>query len=84
MDYSHYNNDYIFMITRFNAISKVLKGHLMSLRAVGINLANSYVFGFSFGARLIVRAGNELGVKQLGIIHRSYTFLFIELSLFHD
>lgn len=72
MDYSDYNKEYPYLITHYKAIAKILKDELISLREKGCRLQDSYSFGFSYGARLIVRAGDEIGSKQLGIIHRSY------------
>lgn len=73
MDYSDYNKEYPYLIAHYKAITKVLKEQLLYLREKGCRLQDSFLFGFSYGARLIVRAGDEIGNKQLGIIHRSYT-----------
>lgn len=72
MDYSDYNKEYPYLVTHFKSIARVLKEELIYLREKGCRLQDSYSFGFSYGARLIVRAGDEVGSKQLGIIHRSY------------
>lgn len=76
MDYSDYNKEYPFLITHFKHITKVLVDKLICLRDKGMRLGDSYLFGFSYGARLIARAGNDIGPKQLGIIHRSYNLIF--------
>lgn len=72
MDYSDYNKEYPYLVRHFKAIAKVLKEELIYLREKGLRLFDSYIFGFSYGARLVVRAGDEIGNKQLGVIHRSY------------
>lgn len=72
MDYSDYNKNYVYLIAYFGPIANILKDELIRLRDKGIRLSNTYMFGFSYGARLIVRAGSEIGYKSLGIIHRSY------------
>lgn len=69
MDYSDYNKEYPYLITHYKSITKVLKEELMYLREKGIRLSESYFFGFSYGARLIVRAADEIGNKPLGMIH---------------
>lgn len=76
MDYNEYNKDYSFLIKNYKIISKILADQLIAFRDKGLRLNESYMFGFSYGARLIVRAGSELGQKQLGIIHRSYRIPF--------
>lgn len=72
MDYSEYNRDYPFLLTHFRAVAKVLRDELISYREKGSKLSDAYVFGFSYGARLIVRAGDDIGNRQLGIMHCSY------------
>ncbi|XP_055325367.1 uncharacterized protein LOC129579356 [Sitodiplosis mosellana] len=69
MDYSDYNKDYPFLIAHFKSVAKVLTDKLMELRVKGFRHSDAYLFGFSYGARLIVRAGNDIGPRQLGIIH---------------
>lgn len=69
MDYSDYNKDYPFLIAHFKPVSKVLTDKLVELRNKGFRNSDAYFFGFSYGARLITRAGNDIGQKQLGIIH---------------
>lgn len=73
MDINDFNKNYIFLMMHFKGVAKVLEDKLKQLRAKGFNLADSYFFGFSYGARLIVRAGNDIGFKQLGTVHCLYT-----------
>lgn len=69
MDYSDYNSDYPYLISHYTSVAKVLTDKLMELRGKGFRLSDAYLFGFSYGARLITRAGNEIGYKSLGVIH---------------
>lgn len=72
MDYSEYNKEYYYLIGHFKTIAKILTDKLIQLRDRGFRSSDAYLFGFSYGARLIVKAGNEFGPKQLGIIHCKY------------
>ncbi|XP_031633365.1 uncharacterized protein LOC116347088 [Contarinia nasturtii] len=69
MDYSNYNNDYPFLLRHFKMVAKILTDQLINLRGKGFRATDSYYFGFSYGARLLVRAGNDFGAKTLGILH---------------
>lgn len=80
MDYSDYNKDYPFLIAHFKPITKILTGKLFELREKGFRSSDAYLFGFSYGARMIVKAGNEFGPKQLGIIHCKY-ICFLRISM---
>lgn len=66
---SDYNKDYPFLIAHYKHAAKVLTDKLMELNRKGLRYSDAYLFGFSYGARLITRAGNDIGQKQLGIIH---------------
>lgn len=69
MDYSDYNRDYPFLVTHFKSVAKVLTDKLVELRGKGFRYSDAFLFGFSYGSRLITRAGNDIGQKQLGVIH---------------
>lgn len=73
MDYSAYNDDYRFLILKFKSIAKVLKNKLVELRDKSFSSNRAYLFGFSYGSRLISRAVIKFGPKQIGTIHRSYS-----------
>lgn len=73
-DYSEYNKEYPYLIGHFKAMAKILTDKLIQLRDRGFHSSNAYLFGFSYGARLIAHSGNEFGPKQLGIIHCKYLF----------
>lgn len=70
MDYSAYNDDYRYLILKFKSIARVLKNKLDELRDKSFSSNQAYLFGFSFGSRLISRAAIEFGPKQIGTIHR--------------
>lgn len=72
MDYSDYNKDYPYLMGNFRTVAKILTNKLVQLRDKGFRSSDAYLFGFSYGARLIVRAGIDFGPKQLGIIHCEY------------
>lgn len=70
MDYSAYNDDYRYLILKFKSIAKVLSNKLEELRDKSFSSNQAYLFGFSFGSRLITRAAMSFGPKQIGTIHR--------------
>lgn len=70
MDYSAYNDDYRYLILKFKSIANVLKKKLEELRDKSFSSHQAYLFGFSFGSRLISRAAMKFGPNQLGTIHR--------------
>lgn len=72
MDYSDYNQDYYRLFIHFKAISKILQAKLAELRDKSFRSADAFLFGFSFGARLITRAASDFGPKQIGSIHRKW------------
>lgn len=69
MDYSEYNQEYPYLVRNFKPISKILTDKLIQLRGKGFRSSDAFLFGFSYGARLIVRSGNDFGYKELGVIH---------------
>ncbi|XP_031640237.1 uncharacterized protein LOC116352087 isoform X2 [Contarinia nasturtii] len=69
MDYRDYNEDYGFLLVNFKTIANLLTDKLKVLRELAFDSSSSYLFGFSFGARLIAKAATDLGTKQIGTIH---------------
>lgn len=65
MDYSAYDQDYTFLVTNFNNITQVLLDKFNALETAGFRSKLAYVFGFSFGARLIASAGVLFGKRKL-------------------
>lgn len=69
MDYSDYNDDYGFLLVNFRSIAKILTNKLEMLKSLSFPSESAYLFGFSYGARLIAKAGNDFGSKEIGTIH---------------
>lgn len=69
MDYREYNNDYGFLLRNFKPIAQILNDKLDVLRSMSFQSHEAYLFGFSYGARLIVEAANDFGPQQIGTIH---------------
>lgn len=69
MDYKEYNDDYGFLLVNFKAISKILTNKLIALEKMSFSSRLAYLFGFSFGARLIAQTGNDFGPMKIGTIH---------------
>lgn len=69
MDYGEYDSDYGFLLSNFKQIAKVLVDKLNVLHSMSFRSDLAYLFGFSYGARIIVEAANEFGPKEIGTIH---------------
>lgn len=69
MDYSEYNTDYGFLLSNFRSISKLLTAKLETLKDLSFPSESAYLFGFSYGARLIAKSANDFGPKKIGTIH---------------
>lgn len=69
MDYSAYSGDYGYLLGHFKEIAKILTAKLIALRDNFFSARTAYLFGFSFGARLIAQSGNDFGPQQIGTIH---------------
>lgn len=65
MDYRDYNDDYGYILGNYNNIAQVLTDKLNALIAAGFRADLAYLFGFSFGARLIAKSGIDYGGQQL-------------------
>lgn len=63
------NEDYGFLLINFKAIAQILTDKLEVLRDLSFDSTASYMFGFSYGARLIVKAATDFGPQQIGTIH---------------
>lgn len=70
MDYYTFSkNPYYFaMVVQFANISNVLLNKLKQLEKEGIQDDNLFLFGFSFGARLVFDAGINFGVQRIKYI----------------
>lgn len=65
MDYRDYNDDYGYILGNYNSIAQVLTDKLRALKSAGFQPDLAYLFGFSFGARLIAKSGIDFGEQQL-------------------
>lgn len=72
MDYRAYDEDYGYLFVNFKNIAQVLTDKLNALKEAGFRGERAYFFGFSFGARLITKAGIDFGEQQLARADRKY------------
>lgn len=72
MDYSAFNDDYGYLMRNYRKIAKVLTDKLIRLREHSFRSRTAFLFGFSFGSRLIAKAGNDFGPKEIGKIDCQY------------
>lgn len=63
------NDDYGFLLVNYKSIAKILTQKLEALQNLSFDSASSFLFGFSFGARLITKAAIDYGPQQIGTIH---------------
>lgn len=77
MDYSNHSivQEYFTLVRKFDALSDVLVRKLFQLEAQGLNPDNLFMYGFSFGAQLVINAGNLYGQQRIAEIDGK-TFMF--------
>lgn len=70
MDYSNHSivQDYFVLVRKFNQLSQVLVEKLLELEAQGFDPDNLFMYGFSFGAQLVINAGNLYGNNRIAEI----------------
>lgn len=70
MDYSNHSmvQDYFLLVKKFTLLSGVLVEKLYQLEAEGFNPDNLFMYGFSFGAQLVINAGNLYGDSRIAEI----------------
>lgn len=70
MDYSNHSQvqEYFALVRKFDALSHVLLEKLFQLEAQGFQPDNLFMYGFSFGAQLVVNAGNLYGERRIAEI----------------
>ena len=70
MDYSNHSivQDYFVLVRKFNSLSMVLNRKLWQLEEQGFNPDNLFMYGFSFGAQLVINAGNLYGENKIAEI----------------
>lgn len=67
MNYSYYsdNDNYFQVISHFEPISKLVTRKLRQLEADGVADENIFMFGFSFGGRIVIEAALNFGKKRI-------------------
>lgn len=70
MDYSNHSvvQEYFVLVRKFNPLSDVLVEKLYQLEAQGFDPDSMFMYGFSFGAQLVINAGNLYGFNKIGAI----------------
>lgn len=76
------DDDYGFLLINFKAIAQILTDKLEVLRDLAFDSSASYLFGFSFGARLIAKAATDFGPKQIGTIHCKWENVYREKCVY--
>lgn len=72
--------DYFFLVRKFIPLSEVLVDKLRQLETQGFDPDNLFMYGFSFGAQLVINAGNLYGANRVAEIdgkHRLRNFIHI-------
>lgn len=74
MDYSNHSvdRDYFNLVSKFTEISKVLLSKIEQLDAQGFNENNMFMYGFSFGAQLVIQTGILFGKNRIAEIDGEY------------
>lgn len=83
MDFSIFANDrYVRLVRSFDAIAHILHIHLLELERIGFNLREGYMFGFSYGGRLVCEAAKRLGTRIIKDIDGWYAhFMFEKIGM---
>lgn len=71
MNYSYYSDrlNYFDTISYFEPISKLMTKKLVQLRDGGADNDKIFMFGFSFGGRIVIEAALNYGTNLVGLIH---------------
>jgi Lipase len=79
MDYSNHSivNDYFILVRKFNPIEEVLLQKLKQLEEQGFKADNMFMYGFSFGAQLVMSAGMLFGQNKIAEIDGSFQSFFL-------
>lgn len=70
MNYSYYSDrdNYFEVISYFKQISKLVTRKLIQIRDEGASSDKMFLFGFSFGGRIVIEAALNYGPKRIGQI----------------
>lgn len=71
------NERYVRLVRSFDSIAHVLHIHLLELERIGFNLREGYMFGFSYGGRLVCEAARRIGIRIIKEIDGRYAIFSI-------
>lgn len=81
MDYGRFSkNNYFTLVSEFRDIKSVLISKLRLLNDLGFQPQKAYLFGFSFGAHLVMEAAEAIGVQQYQQIDGKY-IVYIDFEM---
>lgn len=79
-DYSQYqsrlSDRYRPLVNNFMVIASTLTNILGKLEEVGFDPSNAFIFGFSYGARLVVQAAGSYGYQRVERIDGKFVILY--------
>lgn len=90
LDYSAIDNGerYRVLINNFDLVHQSLTKVLEQMEESGFNHTNGFIFGFSFGARVVIEGAGRFGYQRIGKIdgetpfHVKYFFLKLIFNVF--
>lgn len=67
MDYAKYSQaqNYFTLVSHFQPLSTILLNKLVQMESEGFDPKKGFLFGFSFGARLVMDAARKFGVQKV-------------------
>lgn len=68
------------LVRSYDAIVHILHIHLLELERIGFNMKEGYMFGFSFGGRLVTDAARRLGTRVIQEIDGECVCVFYKLK----
>lgn len=80
MDYGAYSQSYPNLLILFNKIAEIFTAKLIALKKYNFSPFTAFLFGFSVGARIVVKGAIDFGKYQIGRIdgkrtsHRKNSF----------
>lgn len=82
MDYSNHSLDreYFNLVRKFTPLSSVLLRKILQLNSQGFTDDNMFMYGFSFGAQLVIYAGMSYGSNRIAAIDGENLIEFNEFA----
>lgn len=68
MDYGQIADRYRVLLTHFNLLHGALTTMLAQLEEIGFDPDNAFLFGFSFGARIVTQGAGNYGFQRIAKI----------------